>query len=32
MLLDILRLAVAFGSVALIVLFWYWLMDSIGTF
>lgn len=32
MLLDILRLAVAFGTVGLIVLFWYWLMDSIGTF
>jgi hypothetical protein len=32
MALDILRLAVAFGAVALIVLFWYWLMDSIGTF
>jgi hypothetical protein len=32
MLLDSLRLAVAFGSVALIVVFWYWLMDSIGTF
>lgn len=32
MLLDLVRLTVAFGSVALIVLFWYWLMDSIGTF
>ena len=32
MLLDILRLTVAFGSVALMVVFWYWLMDSIGTF
>jgi hypothetical protein len=32
MLLDLLRLTVAFGSVALIVVFWYWLMDSIGTF
>ena len=32
MLVDVLRLIVAFGSVALIVLFWYWLMDSIGTF
>jgi hypothetical protein len=31
-LLDVLRLTVAFGSVALIVVFWYWLMDSIGTF
>ena len=27
-----LRLTVAFGGVALIVAFWYWLMDSIGTF
>jgi hypothetical protein len=32
MLLDLLRLAVAFGAVALFVAFWYWLMDSIGTF
>ena len=32
MLLDILRLTVAFGSVALIVWFWYWIMESIGTF
>ena len=32
MAIDILRLAVAFGGVALIELFWYWLMDSIGTF
>ena len=32
MLLDILRLNLAFGSVALIVAFWYWIMDSIGTF
>jgi hypothetical protein len=32
MLLDLLRLAVAFGGVALLVAFWYWLMDSIGTF
>jgi hypothetical protein len=32
MLLDILRLGAAFGSVGLIVGFWYWLMDSIGTF
>jgi len=29
---DILRLLVAFGGVALIIAFWYWLMDSIGTF
>ena len=32
MLLDCLRLAVAFGGIALIVAFWYWLMDAIGTF
>jgi hypothetical protein len=32
MLLEILRLFVTFGSVALIVAFWYWLMKSIGTF
>lgn len=32
MLVEILRLTVAFGSVVLIVAFWYWLMDSIGTF
>jgi len=32
MLLDCLRLLVAFGGVALLVAFWYWLMSSIGTF
>ena len=32
MVLDCLRLLVAFGGVALFVAFWYWLMDSIGTF
>lgn len=32
MLLDCLRLLVAFGATALIVAFWYWLMDSFGTF
>lgn len=32
MLLDVLRLSVAFGGVVLIVWFWYWVMDSIGTF
>jgi hypothetical protein len=31
-LLEILRLSVAFGVTALVVWFWYWLMDSIGTF
>lgn len=32
MLLDALRLFVAFGGVILIIAFWYWIMDSIGTF
>jgi hypothetical protein len=32
MLLDTLRLIVAFGGVAVIVAFWYWFMDSTGTF
>lgn len=32
MLIDILRLFVTFGSVVLMVAFWYWLMDSTGTF
>ena len=32
MLLDALRLFVAFGGVILIVAFWYWVMDSLGTF
>lgn len=32
MFLDILRIGVAFGGVALLVVFWYWLMDSIGPF
>lgn len=32
MLLDCLRLGVAFASIALLVGFWYWLMDSMGTF
>lgn len=32
MLLDILRLFVTFGAVVLVVAFWYWLMDSTGTF
>lgn len=32
MLLEILRLSVAFGVTALIIWFWYWLMDCIGTF
>ena len=32
MLLDILRLAVAFGTMGLIIYFWYWFMESVGTF
>lgn len=32
MLIDTLRIAAAFGIVALIVIFWYWLMESIGPF
>jgi len=32
MLIDTLRIAAAFGGVALIVIFWYWLMESIGPF
>ena len=32
MLLEILRLAAAFGTVGLIIAFWYWFMKSVGTF
>jgi hypothetical protein len=32
MLLDCLRIGFAFGVTALLVAFWYWLMDSLGTF
>lgn len=32
MLIDMLRLFVTFGSVVVIVAFWYWLMDSTGSF
>lgn len=32
MLLDMLRLAVGFGSAGLIVWFWYWFMQAVGTF
>ena len=32
MLLDILRLAVAFGATGLVIRFWYWFMESLGTF
>ena len=30
--IDILRLAVTFGAIVLLVAFWYWVMDSTGTF
>lgn len=32
MLLELIRLGFAFGVVTLIVAFWYWIFDSIGTF
>lgn len=32
MLLDAVRLIVAFGSIAIIVAFWHWLLGSLGTF
>jgi hypothetical protein len=32
MLVDILRLGAAFGSMGLIIWFWYWFMKSVGTF
>jgi hypothetical protein len=32
MLLEVLRLGVAFGSMGLFIWFWYWFMDSVGTF
>jgi hypothetical protein len=32
MLLDLLRLAAAFGLAGVIIVFWYWFMDSVGTF
>lgn len=32
MLPDILRLGAAFGSMGLIIWFWYWFMESVGTF
>lgn len=32
MLVDIVRLGLAFGAVGLIVAFWYGVMDSVGTF
>lgn len=30
--LELLRLGVAFGIIGLVIWFWYWLMDSLGTF
>lgn len=32
MLLEILRLGAAFGVMGLIIRFWYWFMESVGTF
>ncbi len=32
MLMEILRLGVAFGATALLVAFWYWLLAQLGTF
>lgn len=32
MFLEILRLGAAFGSMGLIIRFWYWFMESVGTF
>jgi hypothetical protein len=32
MVLEILRLGAAFGAMGLIIWFWYWFMDSVGTF
>jgi hypothetical protein len=32
MLLEVLRLAAAFGTMGLIIRFWYWFMESVGTF
>ncbi|TCJ97635.1 hypothetical protein DFR71_3679 [Nocardia alba] len=32
MLLDIVRLLLAWGAVVLIIAFWYWIMSNIGTF
>ena len=31
-LLEILRLAFAFGVAGVIIWFWYWFMESVGTF
>jgi hypothetical protein len=32
MLLEILRIGFAFGAMGLIIWFWYWFMESVGTF
>jgi hypothetical protein len=29
---EAVRLGLAFGSIGLVIWFWYWLMDSLGTF
>jgi hypothetical protein len=29
---ECLRLGVAFGIIVLVIWFWYWLMDNLGTF
>ena len=29
---EVVRLTVAFGITGLVIWFWYWLMDSLGTF
>lgn len=29
---ECVRLGLAFGLIGLVILFWYWLMDSLGTF
>jgi len=32
MLLEVLRLGAAFAAMGLIIRFWYWFMESVGTF
>ena len=32
MLLEILRLGAAFGAMGFVIRFWYWFMESVGTF
>lgn len=29
---ECVRLGLAFGAIGAVILFWYWLMDSLGTF